>query len=187
MTSGGERSCISAGVSLSLCSLSVPKTTKQIRVSAAACHWIGPRGTYTKVCAASIPVRSSRPTNTGSPCGSGHRSRNGRSAGADSGRCFVPPFSARELRRRHFVAAIGVMASGLLSADLRWHRSRAAPRGAPTMARTKRSRSLPRRPSPNSNWRKEVTFQTALFSVHARLWWAFESGAFEVGREGSLK
>jgi len=29
------------------------------------CHSIGPEGTYTKACAASIPARSSRPTNTG--------------------------------------------------------------------------------------------------------------------------
>src|SRR6266436_1406155 len=36
---------------------------------------IGPEGTYTKACAASIPPRSSRPTNTGNRCGSWRKSR----------------------------------------------------------------------------------------------------------------
>jgi len=41
----------------------------------AACPSIGPEGSHTKACAASIPAPSSRPTNTGSPCGSRRKSR----------------------------------------------------------------------------------------------------------------
>src|SRR5215470_18058523 len=61
------------------------------------------------------------------------------SAGADSGRCRFPPFSAWQLRRNHFAAAIGLAPSGRISGNLRRHRCRASPHIDPPVARGPRN------------------------------------------------
>ena len=61
------------------------------------------------------------------------------SAGADSDRCRFPPFSAWQLRRNHFAAAIGLAPSGRISGNLRRHRCRASPHIDPPVARGPRN------------------------------------------------
>jgi len=97
----------------------------------------------------------------------GGRTGKGISSGAYSGRCFVPPFSARQLRRNHFAVTIGLEAPGWISGDLRRRRCLTAPCGAPSMARSPRKDSavLPaaRPQSPTDG--KSVTFLRVCFSV----------------------
>jgi len=61
------------------------------------------------------------------------------SAGADSDRCRFPPFSAWQLRRNHFAAAIGLAPSGRISENLGRHRCRASPHIDPPVARGPRN------------------------------------------------
>jgi hypothetical protein len=69
----------------------------------------------------------------------GARTRKDVSARADSDRCCFPPFSARQLRRNHFAAAISVAPSGRLPRSLCRSRGRPASSDDPPVARRPRN------------------------------------------------
>jgi hypothetical protein len=110
-------------------------------------------------------------------------------ARVDLGRCCFPSFSARQLLRSHFAAAISVGPDRQISSSRYRHCRQPALHGHPPMARSPRNdpAGFPAACPPAPTGGKRVTFMTLRFSVHVRLWWACESDAFEVRREGSLR
>ena len=82
------------------------------------------------------------------------------SARADSDRCCFPSFSARQLRRNHFVAAICVAPSGRLPRSLCRSRGRPASSDNPPVARRPRNAVTlpPAAPSASANRQHRVIF-----------------------------
>src|SRR6266446_555251 len=95
------------------------------------------------------------------------------SARVDSGCCCFPPFSARQLRRNHFAAAISVAPSGRLPRSLCRSRGRPVSSDNPPVARRPRNAVTlpPAAPSASANRQHRVIFlELRIVSV---LLWSF--------------
>src|SRR6266446_6066271 len=93
------------------------------------------------------------------------------SARVDSGCCCFPPFSARQLRRNHFAAAISVPPPRLLPKSLCWSRGRPASGDNPPVARRPRNAVtfLPAAPSAAPNRQHRVIFLELLYWIISEL------------------